>query len=158
MDGLIERQTQRLMEAARKAAGDKEKTVEERMVNTIKALNVSPEDDHGQAMIEHLHKPQNALMQQKINRIIFRQLPPILADVVADGIRQGMFETPYPLECMEMAVLYLKTVLDDDMFGLTAEQAAQHAMAFLFHMERMLHTKPGGLAFMTKLFEGQEES
>ena len=48
-------------------------------------------------MIEHLDKPQNALMHQKSKQIIMKEVPPILAIVLQDGIEQGLLIRPYPL-------------------------------------------------------------
>ena len=94
MDALIDRQMEKILSAARQAAADLSVPVEERIIRTITALHIGEE---GSPMTEHLHKPQNALMQQKINQITMRQVPPILAGILEDGIREGLFETPYPL-------------------------------------------------------------
>lgn len=69
MDALIERQTQRLLSAARQVAEDNSIPVEQRIVQTITALRI---DEKDVAMTEHLHKPQNALMHLKINQILMR--------------------------------------------------------------------------------------
>lgn len=144
MDALIERQTNRLLARAREAAEDKSGSLEERMVRTIMALHVEEtEHGEGQEMIQHLHNPQNALMHQKTQRILLGQVPAILAGILEDGIVAGVFDTPYPLEAMEIAVTYLNTVLDDDILELTPEQRTTKIQAFLFLMERMLGAKPG---------------
>lgn len=157
MDALIRRQTAELMEAAGKAARDKSIPVEERMIRTIKALKVGGENNGEEAMMEHLHQPQNALMHQKINRIIMQQVPPLLAEVLEDGIRQGLFHTPYPLECMELTVVYLKTVFDDGVFELTKEEYEERILAFVFHLERLLGVEEGRLGFIRELFESRAE-
>lgn len=154
MDALIDRQMEKILSAAREAAADQSVPVEERIVRTITALHIGEE---GGPMTEHLHKPQNALMQQKINQITMQQVPPILAGIIEDGIKEGLFETPYPLACMELAVIYLKTVLDDGVFELTEPEAATRIEAFTFHLERMLGVEQGRLSFFTKLFERKEE-
>lgn len=152
MDALIERQSGLILSAAGKMAGDKTLPVKERLVNTILALHMNTEETGGEEIIHHLHKPQNALMHQKTKRIIFQQVPPILAGILQEGIDQGLFETPYPLECMEMAVCYLSSVLDDDVFELTPEQRMIKIQAFLFHMERLLGVKKGELASLGSIF------
>lgn len=154
MDALIDRQMEKILSAAREAAADQSVPVEERIVRTITALHIGEEGAH---MTEHLHKPQNALMQQKINQITMQQVPPILAGILEDGIREGLFETPYPLACMELAVIYLKAVLDDGIFELTESESTARVEAFTFHLERMLGVEQGRLAFFTKLFEKKEE-
>lgn len=158
MDALIERQTEYLLAAAQKASQEKSISVEERILGTVMALRASEQNSGNEEMIEHLHKPQNALMHQKINRIIMQQVPPILAEIIVDGIQQGIFETPYPLECMEMVVIYLQTVFDDGIFELTQQQYAARIEAFIFHLERILGVEQGRFAFAMQLFkEGEIE-
>lgn len=151
MDALIERQTSGLLSAAEAAAGDRSLSVEERMIKTILALRMEQnEQTEGKEMIEHLHKPQNALMHQKMKRIILRRVPAILAGVLEDGIAQGLYKTPYPLECMEMAVCYLNTILDDDALELTGEQRQGRLGAFIFQLERLLGVEPGSWSIFSK--------
>ena len=84
------------------------------------------------------------------------QVPPILAIVLEDGIKQGLFDTPYPLECMEMVVAYLNTILDDGLVVLTEEERLMRIEAFIFHMERLLGTEKGHLDYIVKMFESGE--
>lgn len=95
MDALIERQTDSLLSAARKAAEDKSVPVKERMLRTILALHMDTERKEGREMLEQLHKPQNALMHQKTKRVVFRGVPPIMAGILRDGVAEGLFEPPF---------------------------------------------------------------
>lgn len=156
MDGLIARQMETIVSAAREIADDKSIPIKERMVRTILSLNVSEEGNESEAMIEHLHKPQNALMHQKTNHIMIQQIPPILAGIVEDGVAEGLFHTKYPLECMELSFVYLKTISDDGVLELTPEQLFTRIKAFVFHLEKLLDVEPGGLDFMLKLFGSEE--
>lgn len=153
MDALIERQTESILQAARKAAGDKSIPVEERMIHTILALHIDAEENtEGKEMIEHLHKPQNALMHQKTKRVILQSVPPIMAGIVEEGVEQGLFDTPFPLVCMEITMCYLDIMLDDDVFELTDEQFLEKIRAFIFYLERLLGVKTGELAFYEQVF------
>lgn len=153
MDALIERQTDFILQSARKVAEDKSIPVKERMIRTILALHIdAKEDTEGKEMIEHLHKPQNALMHQKTKRVILQNVPPIMAGIVEDGIAQKIFHTPYPLVCMEIAMCYLNIMLDDDVFELTQEQLLEKIHAFLFCFEKLLGTEKGELAFYEDVF------
>lgn len=154
MDALIERQTATLLSAAKKAAEDKSVPVKERMLRAILALHMDTEQKAGREMLEQLHKPQNVLMHQKTKRIVFRGVPPIMAGIVRDGVAEGLFETPYPLECMEMSLCYLDVMLDDDMLQLTEEQRLDKIRAFLYQLERLLGVKAGELACFEKAFQG----
>lgn len=153
MDALIERQMDNILSAARKVAEDVSIPVKERMIRAILALRVeASEQTEGKEMIEHLHKPQNALMHQKIKRITLRRVPPMMAGIVEDGAAQGIFNIPYPLECMEMAVSYLDIMLDDDVFELTDELRLEKIRGFIFLFERLLGVERGGLASFEQVF------
>ena len=102
MDALIKRQTDAIFLGAKKIAEDKSIPVKERIIRTILALHVDRSQTQGQKMMEQLHKPQNTQMHEKTKKIVFMGVPPILADMVAEGVQQGIFETSHPLECMEM--------------------------------------------------------
>lgn len=155
MDALIERQTADLLSAAKKLAEDKSIPVKERIVCTILALHVDTEQIEGKKMMEQLHKPQNTIMHQKTKKVILQSVPPIMADIVKDGVAQGIFETSYPLECMEMALCYLDVMLDDNTFELTEEQRLDKIQAFIYHLERLLGVKEGELASFEKAFAGR---
>lgn len=153
MDALIERQTEILLSQAKKAAGDQDIPVVERIARTILALRVkTAETAEEEQMIEQLHKPQNALMQQKTKRILFQQVPPILAEVLKDGIAQGIFKTPHPLECMEMALCYLDALLDDNIFELTEQEQFSKIQTFLSYLEQLLGAQAGELTPLLQIF------
>lgn len=157
MDAIIERQSERMLAAARKTAEDRSIPVPERMLRVVMALKLEgAQGEGGKDMIEHLHKPQNALMHQKSKQIIMKEVPPILAIVLQDGIEEGLFDSPYPLECMEMSVAYLNTLLDDGIIELTEEERRGRIQAFIFHMERLLGVEQGHFGFIEKMFEGGE--
>ncbi|AAY60232.1 TetR/AcrR family transcriptional regulator (plasmid) [Bacillus cereus] len=151
MDALIERYTVRILGAAKGIAADKSITVNERIIRVVMALNIS--DGNGKEIIEHIHRPQNALMHQKIQKVIINGVPQILTEIIREGIEQGLFHTPYPYECMEMVVAYTNTVFDGDMVNLTNEELASRIQAFVFNVERLLGVESGSLMYMMKMFD-----
>lgn len=151
MDALIERYTVRILGAAKGIAADKSITVNERIIRVVMALNIS--DGNGKEIIEHIHRPQNALMHQKIQKVIINGVPQILTEIIREGIEQGLFHTPYPYERMEMVVAYTNTVFDGDMVNLTNEELASRIQAFVFNVERLLGVESGSLMYMMKMFD-----
>ena len=89
MDALIERYNVRILGAAQEIAADKSIPVVERIVRVVMALNLS--GGSGKEIMEHIHKPQNALMHQKIQKVILNGVTPILTGIIRDGIEQGLF-------------------------------------------------------------------
>jgi AcrR family transcriptional regulator len=150
MDALIERYNARLMGAARVIAEDKGIPIVERIVRVVAALNISG-GSSGEIM-DHIHKPQNALMHQKIQKVIINGVTPILTGIIREGIEQGMFRTPYPYECMEMVVIYAITVFDDDIVIMTDEERVSRMLAFIGNVERLLGAESGSLMDTMNMF------
>lgn len=150
MDALIERYSVRLLGTAQEIATDKSIPVVERIIRVVMALNLS--GGSSKEIMEHIHKPQNALMHQKIEKVIINGVTPILSGIINEGIQQGLFHTPYPYECMEMVVIYANTVFDDDMVQMTNEERASRIRAFVFNVERLLGVKSGSLIDIMQMF------
>ncbi len=152
MDALIQRYNVRLLNAAQEIANDKSIPVNERITRVVLAMNLSGESD--KEMMEHIHKPQNALMHQKIQKAIINGLTPILTGIIREGIQQSVYDTPYPHACMEMLVVYASVIFDGDMVEMTGEERAARIAAFIFNVERLLGTESGGLlSHIMPLFE-----
>ncbi|RDY32086.1 TetR/AcrR family transcriptional regulator [Lachnotalea glycerini] len=151
MDALIERYNDLLLSAAKMAAEDKQLSINERIARVVMSLNMN--EGNGREIIEHIHKPQNALMHQKIQRVIINGVPEILTGIILEGIDKGEFNTPYPYECMEMLVIYLNTLLDQDMIELNETDRKKRLKAFFFHVERLLGVEQGSLKSIVQLFE-----
>jgi hypothetical protein len=141
MDALIDRYNVRILGGAQEIATDKSIPVNERIMRVVMALNISGESS--KEIMKQIHKPQNALMHQKIQKVLLSGVTPILAGIIREGIEQGMFSTPFPYECMEMVVTYTNTIFDDDMIKMTNEERTSRIQAFVFNVERLLGAKSG---------------
>ncbi|TYA15090.1 TetR/AcrR family transcriptional regulator [Paenibacillus faecis] len=153
MDALIERYSARLLSAAREVAADRSVPVVERIVRVVMALNLS--GGSSEEIMEQIHKPENALMHRKIQKFIIGGVPPILTEIIREGIGQGVFNTPFPYECMEMVVVYANTIFDDDIVLLTDEELASRLQAFVFNTERLLGAESGSLMSVMPMFGGE---
>ena len=154
MDGLIDRYNARLLGAAQEIAAEKSIPVMERMIRVVMALNIS--GGNGKEIIEHIHKPQNALMHQKIQKVIINGITPILAEIIQEGIEQGVFNTPFPYEGIEMVVTYANIVLDGDMIEMTDEERGSRMQALIFNTERLLGAESGtAMKIMQMLGSGE---
>ena len=93
MDSIIERYNERYLKIAKMNAGDKTLDVHERLLKTLMSIKVK---EHGDIeILNELHKPQNALMHQKMMKLMVRGLTPILTDIIEDGIEKRFFDD-YP--------------------------------------------------------------
>lgn len=156
MNALIDRYNVRLLSRAGKIADDKSIPVDERMVRVVMALNIG--SGSGREIMEHIHKPQNALMHQKIQKVVLNGVPGILSGIIRQGIEQGMFHTPFPYECMEMVIAYTNMVFDGDMVELSVEERISRVKALVFNLERLLGAEEGSLMYVMQMFGVKKES
>lgn len=119
MDALIDRIGSRIISAAQAIASDKSLSVLERFIRVALSLNVS--EGNGKELIEHMHNPQNALMHQKTQKMMISGITPILTGIIREGMEEGLFNTPFPYESMEMILVYANTIFDDDAIEMTDE-------------------------------------
>ncbi|SCL88406.1 TetR/AcrR family transcriptional regulator [Sporanaerobacter sp. PP17-6a] len=155
MNALIERYNVRLLSTAQEIAADKDIPINERIISIVMALDISNKGGNG--IIDHIHKPQNALMHQKIQKVILSGIVPILTEIICEGIKQGLFDTPFPYECMEMIVAYTNTIFDNDMVEMTKEERALRIQAFIFNVGRLLGAEKGSLTDIMQMFDKKNE-
>ena len=154
LDALTDRIGRNLIARAKQAAADKNVPVVERIVRTVAGLNLETEASSiGREVLEQVHKPQNALMHQKMQQSLMDGVVPVLSGLVEEGNAQGIFHAAYPRETTEMLVLYA-SIAFDSRFGLTPEQTMRKAQAFIHNTEKLLGAESGSLsAPMARLFE-----
>jgi AcrR family transcriptional regulator len=151
LDALLERTATKFLAAAKEMAGDKSIPVFERLFQTLMAMNADGGNAEIAEVVEHIHKPQNALMHQKTHRLMMEGIPPILLEIVEDGIAEGLFNTPYPYESLEMVVAHINAVFDEYADSYTQEELLRRVSAFVFNLERLFGSEEGSFDFVRKL-------
>ena len=150
LNAMIDRINSSLIARAEAVAKDKSVPIVERIVMTISSLRVNT--DIGNEIITLVHKPQNALMHQKMQKSLVEGVLPILTDLVNEGNKEGIFDVKYPKETTEMLILYSTIAFDDD-YDESPESSKKRIIAFLINTERLLGAKEGRLQkAMMKLF------
>lgn len=150
LDALINRYSDGLIDAVQKAADNKDVPVMERLANALAAMNI--EESTGQELIEQMHRPQNALMHQKSRKALLMGVTPILAEVICEGVKEGVFATPFPYESMELLMAYVSTVFDDGFLALTEQERMPRIQAFIHNAEILFGVPKGGFKWMKELF------
>ncbi len=151
LNAIIDRINSSLISRASTIAADTSIPVIDRIVMTIGALNV--DTDIGQEIIDQVHKPQNALMHQKMQHNLIEGVVPIISRMVEEGNEQGIFNIRYPAETVEMLILYSGIVFDDD-YDESEERSANRIKAFLHNTELLLGAKEGSVQqAMSRLFK-----
>lgn len=142
LDAMIDRILDGTIRKAESIALDEAVPVLERLTQTVLAANVDTQI--GSMILEQVHKPQNALMHAKMQERLLSQLVPLFVKIVEDGISQNLMKTEYPVETMEMLLLYANTVFDDSI-EYTEEEKQRKVMAFIGNAETLLHMERGSM-------------
>lgn len=151
LDAMIERLTNQMVEKASVIALDESIPVLERLTGTMLSLNV--DNELGHMVMEQVHRPQNALMHQKLELMLLGRVNRLITRITEDGIRQGIMHTDYPAEAVEMLMTYSYTAFDS-LNQYSEEEEQRKIMGFVYHAERILGMKAGALKeAMRPIFE-----
>ncbi len=142
LDAMITRMTERLAGKAKMIAARKDVDVLQRFTMMILALNVN--DSSGRELLEQAHKPQNALMHQKMQEGLLSAVNPVITGLIKEGMEQGICQTDFPEEVAEMTFLYASTVFDD-LMEYSEEEEKRKVAAFIYNLERLLNMEPGSM-------------
>lgn len=142
LDAMIDRMTGRLVQDAAKIAADKAVPVLQRLTEMMLALNV--QGNLGREIMAQVHKPQNALMHQKMREHLLGEITPIVTDLLEEGMAQGICRTDYPAEVAEMTLLYSNTAFDT-LIKYDEKERQRKIAAFIYNLERLLGMEQGSM-------------
>lgn len=108
--------------------------------------------DKKERLIEQFHSPGNAEMHQRSLVYSVKKLSPVLAEVVRQGIEEGVFETEYPLEAVEFLMAAVEFVFDTGLCSWNQEELEKKAKAFINIVERTLGAKTGSFEGIIGVF------
>ena len=146
MDAIIDRFITIEVEAAEAIATDVTLKAPDKIFRIIMG-----ENHHGnkkEKMIEELHEVSNEKMHQKSLIETIKQLAPILTRVIEQGIVEGVFETPYPRETVEVLLVSSGFIFDDGIFQWDEEEKIQRAKAFVYILETVLKADKGDFQYL----------
>lgn len=142
LDAMIERLTNQMVERAAVIALDESIPVLERLMRTMLSLNL--DNEIGDMVMEQIHRPQNALMHQKLETVLLSRVNRLITKIAEDGIRQGILHTDYPAEAVEMIMTY-SYIAFDSMVSYSEEEGQRKKMGFIYHVEKIFGMEQGAL-------------
>lgn len=158
MNALVESLSEQTFSKVSKIANDTKVPVVERIILAVMAMNVN--NDSSIEIINHINLPQNAFMHQKVQHEIMRKVPPILAAIVQEGAEEGVFDTRFPLQSMEMVIASVNALIDDAETDITDTEREERLHGLLCNIERILGAKPNSFenAFTAAINKGEREA
>lgn len=119
--------------------------MEEKLVYTILALRVAPEE---QLVEDAIHTKENLILHKKINDRIIDEAVPILSSLVRKAKEEGIFTCDDNIE--ERVKMTL--ILSSEMFDHNEINEAKISV-FIDTLEKIYGAKTGSLSFITKLIK-----
>ncbi len=143
LDAMIGRIIGRMERILDETAGRKEVPVLQRLTMMMLALNADS-SNFSHEILEQVHKPQNALMHQKMQKSLLAGVTPYIAELIREGTDEGICQTDCPEEVAEMTFLYVNTIFDD-LMEYTEEEKLRKIEAFIYNLERLLQMERGSM-------------
>ncbi|MDO4493593.1 MAG: TetR/AcrR family transcriptional regulator [Clostridia bacterium] len=142
LDGIIGRIIEGIERRVAAIAVDETVPVLERFTKAVLSANV--DTDVGNMVLEQVHRPQNALMHQKMQESLLSAITPYFVKIIKDGIRQGLMHSDYPEEVVEMTLTYANGAFDDAL-DIPEDVRRRKVCGFIRNSELMLGMQPGSL-------------
>lgn len=123
--------------------------LEEKLVYTILALRVTPEE---QSVQDTIHTNENIILHKKINDKIIDEAVPLLSTIVREAVKEGLFTKDNNIEQRVRMTL----ILSNEMFDHNKINDANISV-FIDTLESIYGAKTGSLSFIQKLIKGELE-
>lgn len=102
---------------------------------------------------EQINASGNAVLHQKLMIALTKQLAPVYAETISQGVAEGVLSTRYPLEAAEMILTLANLYLDRDLFAWSPEAMPHKIQALADAMEKIMGASHGCFAFISDLTE-----
>lgn len=105
-------------------------------------------DQSTEDIAQMLHLPENRELHELTNIQSVLRLSPILARIVEQGNREGVFNTSRPLETIQFLFTGAQFLMDGGLFGFTDAEIRTRRLVAQGIIERALGAAPGSFHFM----------
>ncbi len=136
LDAGVEQLSETVFARVKEISKDKQSSPIDRMVKIMMAIRLN--DKSAVILMEEMHKVNNALLHQKTLVSILNMLTPVFTDIIEEGNKTGIFNCPYPEQCMQILLSSALTLLDDGIFNFDKEKEQLIFQALFFTIEKIL--------------------
>ena len=148
MDAVAMRYIDTGTEAVKKITEDKNLTALEKL--TVLLTKDVTKSENKDEILKEFHQAGDAEMHQRSLLMSIERLTPLITDIVLQGIKEGVFDTPYPREIVEYILISLNMIFDEGLFQWTHKEKILKAKALAYLMEKSLGAEKGSFDFMTE--------
>ncbi len=119
--------------------------IEQKFLNIIFSLRLNSQESNFQNTI---HNPEHSILHEKINNTLIEEAIPLLAELVKEGMKTGLFNCDNIEERIRMTLIMSNQLFDH-------QKANENTIGvFIDTVEKMLGAKKGTLSIIEKLIKG----
>ena len=139
---LVDQFIQNLLSASQQIIDNPDLNAIEKIVEIVNLQGKMMEKE--QYVVMQMYLPENKALTDKINVEAVLLFSPVLAAVVEQGNREGVFQVEDPLSTCQF-ILAASQFMTNHNFHWTEEQQAAHSRAMLIFIERAFGARPNAL-------------
>lgn len=136
LDGVIERHTRVIRERAEHIVASDAPPID-KLVGAITAMRIADEEG-AEAVLDELHKSQNALLHQKTLNAVITTMAPVLASIAVEGNERGVWRCTRPLRNMQIFLAAAITITDEGIFSFEEAERQDMMQAIVELLENLL--------------------
>ena len=102
-------------------------------------------------LVEQFHAPSNAEFHLLSITAMIEHLTPVLADVVAQGVNEGIFTTDRPHDAVELLLSASGILLDHEIMEPSPDELARRRESLIWASETLLGARPGSLSALVEV-------
>lgn len=144
LDALTERLVADMAHESRLIANNGDLNAVEKIVSIISKQSALAAER--QSVVDGMHHPTNKALHDRINVETVRVFGPILAEVVSQGNRDGIFHVDDPLSTVQFILAGSQCLFGEGTFNWSAAEEQARKQAMLTLIERTFAAEPGSLS------------
>ena len=136
LTAIAHKQLDEVVEIARAVSLESSTGALEKLQRLLAGINIK--NNGSDEILDNLHQPENRKLHEQINVEIVHQVSPILADVVEQGVREGVFQVENPLETIQFILAGAQFLLDEELFQWSPDELRIRTKVMAVLLERAL--------------------
>ncbi|MGN0182637.1 MAG: TetR/AcrR family transcriptional regulator [Candidatus Ornithomonoglobus sp.] len=147
IDAVIERAYSEVIEESRAMLADKDMNTIQKL-KKIFEISVFPEEGHSHSeLLKLLSIQDNVVIHQKFSVIAAKSMTPVLAEVIRQGIDEGILKCDYPEQYAQFILSMLVLSLDRILLPTDEDERLVKLKALAQLLETGLHLSPGSFSY-----------
>lgn len=145
LDAVVENTVAEYIEKLKAVLDKTQGNALDRMRILIAAGNVADEQSE---TLEQLHRPGNVALHTRQLAVTFAKMAPLIAKVIEQGCKEGVFQTEHPLESAELLLSGIQFLVDVGVYPWKEEDLLRRSKAIPSLVEAQLNAPKGSFGFL----------